>query len=80
MSAIAMEKNPVFHQKTRHINRRIHFIRDAVQEGVIDINFCSSEEQLADIFTKGLPKDIFTQLISKLSVKPVSSLGGDVDV
>ena len=80
MSAIAMAKNPVFHQKTRHINRRIHFIREAVQGGMIDIKFCSSEEQLADIFTKGLPKDRFVKLRSKLGVKPVSSLGGDVDV
>ena len=79
MSAIAMAKNPVFHQKTRHINRRIHFIREAVQEGIIELKFCRSEEQLADIFTKALPKDRFVQLRSQLGVKPVSSLGGDVD-
>ena len=78
MSAISMARNPVFHQKTRHINRRVHFIREAVQEGVIDIKFCSSEEQLADIFTKELPKDRFNYLRTKLGVKPVSSLGGDV--
>ena len=78
MSAIAMARNPVFHQKTRHINRRIHFIREAVQEGVIDMKFCSSEEQLADIFTKGRPKERFNQLRAKLGVVPVTSLGGDV--
>ena len=79
MSAIAMAKNPVFHQKTRHINRRIHFIREAVQENLIDIKFCSSEDQVADIFTKGLSKDRFSKLRAMLGVKPVSSLGGDVD-
>ncbi|KAI5348478.1 hypothetical protein L3X38_001365 [Prunus dulcis] len=50
MSAISMVKNPVFHHKTRHINRRYYFIREALQEGVIDMRFCISEEQLADIF------------------------------
>ena len=42
MSVIAITKNPLFHKKTRHINRRIHFIKEAVQEGVIDMKFCSS--------------------------------------
>ncbi|CAL9017922.1 unnamed protein product, partial [Prunus brigantina] len=66
MSAISMAKNPVFHQRTRHINRRYHFIREALQEGVINMQFCRSEEQLADIFTKALPKDRFKYLRSKL--------------
>ncbi|KAJ6715422.1 GAG-POL-RELATED RETROTRANSPOSON [Salix viminalis] len=45
MSAISMTRNPVFHQKTRHINRKFHFIREASQEGVINVKFCRSEEQ-----------------------------------
>ncbi|KAI5333988.1 hypothetical protein L3X38_024121 [Prunus dulcis] len=79
MSAISMAKNPVFHQRTRHINRRYHFIREALQEGVINMQFCRSEEQLADIFTKALPKDRFKHLRLKLGVKPVSSLGEAVE-
>jgi hypothetical protein len=63
MSAISMAKNPVFHQRTRHINKKYHFIKEALQEGVIDMKFCRNEEQLADIFTKALPKDRFKQLI-----------------
>jgi hypothetical protein len=79
MSAISMAKNPVFHQRTRHINRRYHFIREALQEGVIDTKFCRGEEQLADIFTKALPKVRFNYLRMKLGVKPVSSLGEAVE-
>jgi hypothetical protein len=79
MSAISMAKNPVFHQRTRHINRKYHFIREALQEGVINMKFCRSEEQLANIFTKALPKDRFKQLSFKLGVKPVSSLGEAVE-
>jgi hypothetical protein len=79
MSAISMAKNPVFHQRTRHINRKYHFIREALQKGVIDVKFCRSEEQLADIFTKALPKDRFKQLRLNLGVKAVSSLGEAVE-
>jgi hypothetical protein len=75
MSAISMAKNPVFHQKTRHINRRYHFIRESLKEGLINMQFCRGEDQLADIFTKALPKDRFNYLRLTLGVKPVSNLG-----
>ena len=79
MSAISMAKNPVFHQRTSHINRKYHFIREALQERVINMQFCRSEEQLAYIFTKALPKDRFKQLRLKLGVKLVSNLGEVVE-
>jgi hypothetical protein len=79
MSAISMAKNPIFHQRTRYINRRYHFIRESLKEGLINMKFCKNEEQVADIFTKALPKDIFRLLRSKLGVKPVSNLGEAVE-
>ncbi|CAL8175263.1 unnamed protein product [Prunus armeniaca] len=79
-SAIAMTRNPVFHQKTKHINRRYHFIRDALQDGVVDLRYCKFEEQVADIFTKALPKDRFNYLRGLLGVKPVNNLEGSVEV
>ena len=75
-----MSKNPVFHQKTRHINRRYHFIRDAIQDGTIELNYCRTEEQLADIFTKALPKDRFEYLRPALGVKSVKHLEGSIGV
>lgn len=52
-SAIAMSKNPVFHLRSKHIKRKFHyFIKDAIQEGTIDLQYYKSKEQLADIFTK----------------------------
>ncbi|KAM2687700.1 hypothetical protein EV2_010439 [Malus domestica] len=78
-SAIAMSKNPVFHQRTKHIGRKFHFIRDAIQEGTIDLIYCKSEEQIADIFTKALPKDRFNNLRSLLGVKSVNNLEGSVE-
>ncbi|XP_038979882.1 uncharacterized protein LOC120109997 [Phoenix dactylifera] len=57
-TAIAMAKNHVFHSRTKHIAIKHHFIRDAIEEEV-KLEFCRSGEQLADIFTKALPKEKF---------------------
>ena len=56
--AIAITKNSVFYQKTNHIDMRYHFIKDALQEGIIDLIYCPTEEQLADIFSKLLRKGL----------------------
>ncbi|KAM2593157.1 hypothetical protein TB1_042350 [Malus domestica] len=72
MSTISMVKNPIFNQKTRHI-------REALQKGLIDVKFRRSEEQLANIFTKALPRERFNYLRHKLGVKAVSSLGEAVE-
>lgn len=53
-SCIAMAKNPVMHGKTKHIDVKYHFIHKLVAEKAINLNFCGSEEQLADNFTKCL--------------------------
>ncbi|KAM1470398.1 hypothetical protein ACFX11_041122 [Malus domestica] len=79
-SAISISKNPVFHQKTKHIDRRYHFIKDALQQGIIDLVYCPSKEQVADIFTKALPKDRFNYLRDKLGVISALDLKGSVEV
>ncbi|BBG92635.1 hypothetical protein Prudu_000428, partial [Prunus dulcis] len=68
-SAIAMAKNPVFHQKTRHISRKFHFIREAIQAKEIELIYCKTEDQIADILTKALSKDRFVYLRDLLGVK-----------
>ncbi|KAI5323716.1 hypothetical protein L3X38_032788 [Prunus dulcis] len=79
-SAIAMSKNPVFHQRSKHIRKKFHFIRDAIQNGEIDLVYCKGEEQIADIFTKALPKDRFSYLRSLLGVKSARTLEGSVEI
>ncbi|TXG64214.1 hypothetical protein EZV62_011208 [Acer yangbiense] len=53
-STIAMTRKSVFHSHTRHIETRHHFIRELVDKGSIKMSYCSTDEQLADIFTKPL--------------------------
>ena len=61
MSAIAMSKNPVFHGRTKHIELRHHFIRDLVQNGEIQLEFVNTKEQLADIMTKAVAAEFFSE-------------------
>jgi hypothetical protein len=53
-SAISVAKNPVFHKKMSHVERRHHFLRDDVEKGDIEMRYIDTERQLADIFTIGL--------------------------
>ncbi|KAI5336535.1 hypothetical protein L3X38_015803 [Prunus dulcis] len=78
-SAIAMAKNPIFHQKTRHISRKFHFIREAIQAKEIELIYCKTEDHIADILTKA-SKDRFVYLRDLLGVKSAKGLEGSVDV
>ena len=53
-STIALSKNSVFHQKSKHIDTRYHFIRELVSKGEDHLKPCKSSDQLANIFTKPL--------------------------
>ena len=61
-SAIALSKNYVFHQRSKHIDIRYHYICVLVNNGEICLKFCRSKEQLANIFTKPLEKNVFEHL------------------
>jgi len=67
-SAINLTKNPVQHSRTKHIEIRHHFIRDHIMNGDCEIQFVNSENQLADLFTKPLNKEIFNFLKNELGI------------
>jgi hypothetical protein len=67
-SCIKLSENPVFHDRSKHIEIRYHFIRDRVQKGAVKLQYVSTNEQVADILTKGLPKGKFEYFREKLGV------------
>ncbi len=65
-SAIALASNPVFHSRTKHIEVDYHFVRERVVRGDLSLLFISTDDQLADLFTKPLSTQRFQRLTSKL--------------
>ncbi|GJX28339.1 hypothetical protein Tco_0236418 [Tanacetum coccineum] len=68
-SAIALCCNNVQHSRSKHIDIRHHFIREQVKKGVVELYFVMMDYQLADIFTKALPREWFKFLLPRLGMK-----------
>nr|GEV66848.1 retrovirus-related Pol polyprotein from transposon TNT 1-94 [Tanacetum cinerariifolium] len=68
-SDIAFGCNNVQHSRSKHIDIRYHFIKEQVENGVIELYFINTEYQLADLFTKALGRDRIEILIYKLGMK-----------
>nr|GEW55674.1 putative ribonuclease H-like domain-containing protein [Tanacetum cinerariifolium] len=67
-SAIAISCNPVQHSKTKHIDIRYHFIKEHVEKGNVELYFVGTEYQLANLFTKALPKERFEYLVHRIVI------------
>ncbi|GJU75105.1 retrovirus-related pol polyprotein from transposon TNT 1-94 [Tanacetum coccineum] len=71
-SAIALCCNNVEHSRVKHIDVCYHFIKEHVENGIVELYFVRTEYQLADIFTKPLPRERFNFLIEKLGMRSMS--------
>nr|GEU99301.1 hypothetical protein [Tanacetum cinerariifolium] len=71
-SAIALCCNNVQHSRSKHIDIRYHFIREQVEKGVVELYFMTMDYQLADIFTKSLPRQRFEFILPRLGMKSMS--------
>nr|GEY49803.1 retrovirus-related Pol polyprotein from transposon TNT 1-94 [Tanacetum cinerariifolium] len=68
-SAIAISCNPVQHSHPKHIYTRYQFIKEQVENGIIELYFVRTEYQLADMFTKALPEDRFQYLVKRIGMR-----------
>jgi hypothetical protein len=68
-SAISLIKNPVHHDRSKHIDTRFHLIREYANLGQIEVRFIRTEDQLGDILTKPLGKLKFRELCSKIGIQ-----------
>ena len=69
--AMHISKNPLYHEKTKHIEVDFHFIKEVVMEDEVCTPYSKSIEQLGDLFTKALPNATFSYLCSKLGMQNV---------
>ena len=73
--AIALTKNPVLHDRSKHIDIKFHFLRDCVDGGQIVIEFVETGRQLADILTKSLGRLQHSELNKKIGMGEIKALG-----
>nr|GFC01233.1 copia protein [Tanacetum cinerariifolium] len=71
-SVIALCCNNVQHSRAKHVDVQYHFIKEQVENKIVEVYFVRTEYQLADIFTKPLPRERFNFLIEKLDMRSMS--------
>lgn len=67
--ALKLAVNPVYHNRSKHIDIKYHHIRDVVESKSVELKYCPTENMIADIFTKNLPKTKHLQFVSLLNLK-----------
>lgn len=64
-----MMKNGQFSKRSKHIDVRFHYISEKVNEGLLKVNYCKTDDQIADIFTKPLCKVKFEKFKNEIMFK-----------
>lgn len=69
-NTIRLALSPEFHSRTKHVNIKYHMIREQIKNGVLQINYISLNDNVADIFTKPLAPEKFKKLCALLAIQP----------
>ena len=69
--AIELSRNPRFHKRTKHIDVAYHFVREKVNDKSIKVSYCPTDQMLADIMMKRLPRQTFQKFRDMLNVREI---------
>ena len=69
-AAVSISHHPEFHARTKHIDISYHFLRDLIKSGTLNVVYVNTQNNLADIFTKGLPRATHQNLSYEIGVLP----------
>ena len=75
-ATIALAKNPIFHDRSKYIDTRNHYIRECITRKDVQLEYVKSHDQVVDIFTKPLKQEYFIKLRSLIGVTKSSLRGG----
>ena len=68
--AMALSSNPKDHPRTKHIDIKYHYIREEIEKGKIVLSYCPTNDMVADVLTKGLPKTSYEKFRAEMGVNP----------
>ena len=74
MSAINLAKNPIAHGRSKHIEMRFHYLREQVADGKMNLEHCRTENQIADIMTKGVQVEVFRKLRAMMNIDSLDTM------
>lgn len=74
VSLINLAKNPIAHGRRKHIEMRIHYLRELVSEGKLRLGYYRSEDQKVDLLTKGVTNDVFKRLKMSMGMEYLEHL------
>ena len=72
--AVAQSKEPRYHKRQKHIEKKYHLIRDIIERGDTVVTKIASKENLADPFTKSLPVRVFEKHVDNMGVRSLPDL------